>query len=137
MKTKIEDLSKMGHVRPSVSPWGTPVLFMKKKKIEVYVCVLTIESWTSVQFVLSIFKDRLVRVLQLRIRVEDISETTFRTRYGHFWIPANAIWVNGHSHSIHGFDGLGIPWVFRSVHRRFYWWYIGIFKEFEKHMNIV
>ena len=31
LKTQLEDLLNKGFIRPSVSPWGAPVLFVKKK----------------------------------------------------------------------------------------------------------
>jgi hypothetical protein len=31
LKEKIRDLIELGHIRPSTSPWGTPVLFVRKK----------------------------------------------------------------------------------------------------------
>jgi hypothetical protein len=30
MQMKLEEILKNGYIRPSVSPWGAPVLFMKK-----------------------------------------------------------------------------------------------------------
>ena len=31
LKTQLQDLVDIGFIRPSVSPWGAPVLFVKKK----------------------------------------------------------------------------------------------------------
>ena len=31
-KVQLEELSSKGFIRPSISPWGAPVLFVKKKK---------------------------------------------------------------------------------------------------------
>ena len=31
LKVQLEDLLQKGYIRPSVSPWGAPVLFVKKK----------------------------------------------------------------------------------------------------------
>ena len=31
LKSQLEELLDKGYVRPSVSPWGTPVLFVRKK----------------------------------------------------------------------------------------------------------
>jgi hypothetical protein len=30
LKMQIEELLKKGYIRPSVSPWGAPILFVKK-----------------------------------------------------------------------------------------------------------
>nr|GEW23679.1 hypothetical protein [Tanacetum cinerariifolium] len=62
-----EELSENGFIRPSSSPWGDPVLFVKKK-MDLFACALTIDSRIS---------------LQSRIE-KDIPITAFRTRYGHF-----------------------------------------------------
>ncbi|XP_070046831.1 uncharacterized protein [Nicotiana tomentosiformis] len=60
LKEQLKDLLGKGFTRPSVSPWGAPVLFVRKK-------------------------DGSLRMYhQLMIRERDISNTTFRTRYGHF-----------------------------------------------------
>ncbi|GKC55264.1 putative reverse transcriptase domain-containing protein [Tanacetum coccineum] len=56
---QLQELSEKGFIRPSSSPWGAPVLFVKKK-------------------------DGSFRYHQLRIREEDIPITAFRTRYGHY-----------------------------------------------------
>ena len=45
LKDQLEDLLKKGYIRPSASPWGAPVLFVKKK--EVLVCVSITENGIS------------------------------------------------------------------------------------------
>ena len=32
LKAQLEELLSKGFIRPSISPWGAPVLFVKKKK---------------------------------------------------------------------------------------------------------
>ena len=32
LKARLEELLSKGFIRPSISPWGAPVLFVKKKK---------------------------------------------------------------------------------------------------------
>ena len=39
MKKQIEELLEKGYVRPSTSPWGAPVLFVKKKDGTMRMCV--------------------------------------------------------------------------------------------------
>nr|GEV28013.1 putative reverse transcriptase domain-containing protein [Tanacetum cinerariifolium] len=72
LSTQLQELSKRGFIRPSSSPWGAPVLFVKKKD-------------GSFRMVKSLLKDDLRSGYhQLRVREEDIPKTTFRTRYGHY-----------------------------------------------------
>nr|GEU43866.1 hypothetical protein [Tanacetum cinerariifolium] len=70
MSNQLQELSKKGFIRPSSSPWEAPVLFVKKKD-------------GSFRIVYSKIDLRL-GYHQLRVREEDILETTFRTRYGHY-----------------------------------------------------
>ena len=39
LKVKLQDLLDKGFVRPSVSPWGAPVLFVKKKNGTLRMCI--------------------------------------------------------------------------------------------------
>ncbi|GJY93397.1 putative reverse transcriptase domain-containing protein [Tanacetum coccineum] len=75
LSVQLQELLEKGFIRPSSSPWGAPVLFVKKKDGSFRMCIdyrelnkLTVKN----------------RYHQLRIKEEDISITAFRTRYGHF-----------------------------------------------------
>ena len=39
LKTQLQELLDKGFVRPSVSPWGAPVLFVKKKDDTLWMCI--------------------------------------------------------------------------------------------------
>ena len=91
-----------GFVRLSTSPWGAPVLFVKKNDGSLRLCIdyrelnkVTIRN----QYPLPRIDDRFdqlqrARVFskidpksgyhQLKIRSEDVPKTAFRTRYGHY-----------------------------------------------------
>nr|GEY69845.1 putative reverse transcriptase domain-containing protein [Tanacetum cinerariifolium] len=71
LANQLQELSEKGFIRPSSSPWGAPVLFVKKKD----------GSFRS-----SVYSkiDLRTGCHQLRIREEDIPITTFRTQYGHY-----------------------------------------------------
>ncbi|KAI3686933.1 hypothetical protein L1987_80623 [Smallanthus sonchifolius] len=89
-------------IRPSFSPWGVPVLFVKKKDETFRRCInyrelnkLTIKNryplprvddlFDQLQGPVSILKiDLRSGYPQLKIQEEDIPKTTFRTRYGHY-----------------------------------------------------
>jgi len=39
LKEQLKDLLEKGFIRPSVSPWGTPVLFVRKKDESLRMCI--------------------------------------------------------------------------------------------------
>ncbi|GJV18380.1 putative reverse transcriptase domain-containing protein [Tanacetum coccineum] len=74
---QLKELQDKGFIRPSSSPWGAPVLFVKKKDGSFRMCIdykelnkLTIDLRSG--------------YYQLRVHKDDIPKTAFRTRYGHF-----------------------------------------------------
>nr|GEY48567.1 putative reverse transcriptase domain-containing protein [Tanacetum cinerariifolium] len=69
---QLQELTDKGFIRPSSSPWGAPVLFVKKKD----------RSFRMSSVYSKI--DLRSGYHQLRVRVEDIPKTAFRTRYGHY-----------------------------------------------------
>ncbi|XP_070030091.1 uncharacterized protein [Nicotiana sylvestris] len=94
--------SDKGIIRPSVSPWGAPVLFVKKKDGSLRMCIdymqlnkITIHNKYLLPRIDDMF-DQLQGAThfskidlhsgyhQLRIKDEDISKTSFRTRYGRY-----------------------------------------------------
>ncbi|KAK8939259.1 hypothetical protein KSP39_PZI011311 [Platanthera zijinensis] len=102
LKIQLQELLDKKFIRPSTSPWGAPVLFVKKKEGSLRLCVdyrelnkLTIKNKYPLPRIDDLF-DQLVgaRIFskidlrsgyhQLRIREEDVFKTAFSTRYGHF-----------------------------------------------------
>ncbi|CAN4101360.1 unnamed protein product [Withania somnifera] len=75
LKVRLRDLLDKGFIRSSVSPWGAPVLFVKKKDGSIRMCI----DYRRLNKI-----DLRSRYHRLRIRTEDIPKTAFRTRYGHF-----------------------------------------------------
>jgi hypothetical protein len=39
LKTRLKELTETGYIRPSNSPWGVPVLFMRKKDGDLRMCI--------------------------------------------------------------------------------------------------
>ena len=102
LKTQLQELLEKGYIRPSISPWGAPVLFVKKKDSTLRLCIdyrqlnrVTIKNKYPLPRFDDLF-DQLqgARVFskidlrsgyhQLRIANADVPKTAFRTRYGHF-----------------------------------------------------
>ncbi|GJZ36771.1 putative reverse transcriptase domain-containing protein [Tanacetum coccineum] len=75
---QLQELTDKGFIRPSSSPWGAPVLFVKKKD--------GIDDLFDQLQGSSIYSKIDLRsgYHQLRVREEDIPKTAFRTRYGHY-----------------------------------------------------
>ncbi|GJV81430.1 putative reverse transcriptase domain-containing protein [Tanacetum coccineum] len=69
LSKQLQELSDKGFIRPSSSPSGAPVLFVKKKDGSFRMCI-----------------DYHLRSSyhQLRVREQDIPKTAFRTRYGYY-----------------------------------------------------
>ncbi|KAA3465605.1 DNA/RNA polymerases superfamily protein [Gossypium australe] len=102
LKVQIQELLDRGFIRPSVSPWGAPVLFVKKKDGSMRMCIdyrqlnkLTIKNKYPLPRIDDLF-DQLKRAAvfskidlrlgyhQLKVKEVDIHKTAFRTRYGHY-----------------------------------------------------
>ncbi|GJR11336.1 putative reverse transcriptase domain-containing protein [Tanacetum coccineum] len=66
---QLKELQDKDFIRPSSSPWGAPILFVKKK---------------DGSFRMSIDYREFNKYHQLRVHEDDIPKTAFRTRYRHF-----------------------------------------------------
>ncbi|GJW13746.1 putative nucleotidyltransferase, ribonuclease H [Tanacetum coccineum] len=102
LSTQLQELSNKGFIRPSSSPWGAPVLFVKKKDGSFRMCIdyrelnkLTVKNRYPLLRIDYLFDqlqgssvyskiDLRSGYHQLRVRDEDILKTAFRTRYGHY-----------------------------------------------------
>ncbi|GKF52144.1 putative reverse transcriptase domain-containing protein, partial [Tanacetum coccineum] len=77
LSTQLQELSDRGFISPSSSPWGAPVLFVKKKDGSFRMCI---DYRSRVYFKIDLRSG----YHQLRVREEDILKIAFRTRYGHY-----------------------------------------------------
>ncbi|KAI3666339.1 hypothetical protein L1987_27530 [Smallanthus sonchifolius] len=102
LASQLQELANKGFIRPSHSPWGAPVLFVKKKDGSFRMCIdyrelnkLTIKNRYPLPRIDDLFDqlqgstcfskiDLRSGYHQLRVREEDIPKTAFRTRYGHY-----------------------------------------------------
>ncbi|GJR82011.1 putative reverse transcriptase domain-containing protein [Tanacetum coccineum] len=102
LSEQLKELSDKGLIRPSSSPWGAPVLFVKKKDGSFRMCIdyrelnkLTVKNRYPLPRIDDLFDqlqgssvyskiDLRSGYHQLRVREEDIPKTAFRTRYGHY-----------------------------------------------------
>ena len=102
LKLQMEELVSKDFVRPSTSPWGVSVLFVKKKDGSLRLCIdyrelnkVTICNQYPIPRIDDLF-DQLqgARVFsnidlrlgyhQLKIRSEDVPKIAFRTWYGYY-----------------------------------------------------
>ncbi|GJW12943.1 putative reverse transcriptase domain-containing protein [Tanacetum coccineum] len=102
LSEQLQELSDKGFIRPSSSPWGAPVLFVKKKDRSFRMCIdyrelnkLMVKNRYPLPRIDDLFDqlqgssvyskiDLRSGYHQLRVREEDIPKTAFRTRYGHY-----------------------------------------------------
>nr|GEU68419.1 putative reverse transcriptase domain-containing protein [Tanacetum cinerariifolium] len=102
LSNQLQELANLGFIRPSTSPWGAPVLFVKKKDESFRMCIdyrelnkLNIKNHYPLPRIADLF-DQLQGLSvyskidlrscyhQLRVRDKDIPKTAFRIRYEHY-----------------------------------------------------
>lgn len=105
LRKQLKELLELRLIRPSTSPWGAPVLFVRKKSGDLRMCIdyrainqvtrryghplpridECLEQLSGAQYFTSL--DLKSGYHQLRIRDEDVPKTAFNTRYGSFeWL---------------------------------------------------
>ncbi|GJS29017.1 putative reverse transcriptase domain-containing protein [Tanacetum coccineum] len=102
LSEQLQELSDKGFIRPSSSPWGSPVLFVKKKDGSFRMCIdyrelnkLTMKNRYPLSRIDDLFDqlrgssvyskiDLQLGYHQLQVREEDTLKMAFRTRYGHY-----------------------------------------------------
>ncbi|GKE30130.1 putative reverse transcriptase domain-containing protein [Tanacetum coccineum] len=102
LSNQLQELADRGFIRPSTSPWGAPVLFVKKKDGSFRMCIdyrelnkLTVKNRYPLPRIDDLFDqlqgssvyskiDLRSGYHQLRVKDEDIPKTAFRTRYRHY-----------------------------------------------------
>jgi hypothetical protein len=99
---QLKELLDLGLIRPSVSPWGAPVIFIRKKDGSWRLCIdyrqlnkATIKNQYPLPRIDDLFDQMKGATVfskidlrsgyhQLRIKEDDVPNTTFKTRFGHY-----------------------------------------------------
>jgi len=102
LEKQIEELLEKQFIKPSMSPWGAPVLLVKKKDGNSRLCVdyrqlnkLTIKNKYPLPRIddlmdqlhgAAVFSkiDLRLGYHQIRVKYDDVQKTAFRSRYGHY-----------------------------------------------------
>ncbi|KAI3750191.1 hypothetical protein L2E82_20820 [Cichorium intybus] len=102
LSSQLNELLSKGFIRPSFSPWGAPVLFVKNKDGSFRMCIdyrelnkLTIKNRYPLPRIDDLFDqlqgssyfskiDLRSGYHQLKVQEEDVPKTAFRTHYGHY-----------------------------------------------------
>ncbi|XP_023759636.2 uncharacterized protein LOC111908045 isoform X1 [Lactuca sativa] len=102
LSTQLQELLDKGFIRPSSSPWGAPILFVKKKDGSHQMCIdyrelnkVTVKNHYPLPRIDDLFDqlkgtswfskiDLRSGYHQMSVREEDIQKIAFRTRYGHY-----------------------------------------------------
>ena len=102
LKVQLQELLDKGFIKPNVSPWGAPVLFVKKNGGFMRLCIdyrelnkVTVMNKYPLPRIDDLFDklrgacvfsiiDLHFRYHQLRLKSEDVPKTAFWTRYGHY-----------------------------------------------------
>ena len=102
MSTQLQELLDKGFIRPISSPWGAPILFVRKKDGSHRMCIdyrelnkVTVKNRYPLSRIDDLFDqlqgaswfskiDLRSGYHQMRVRDEDVQKTAFRTRYGHY-----------------------------------------------------
>ena len=102
LKLQLQELLEKGFIHPSVSQWGAPVLFVKKKDGTLRLCVdykqlnkMTVKNKYLLPMIDDLFDelkgasvfskiDLRSGFHQLRIKDAHVHKTAFKMRYGHY-----------------------------------------------------
>ncbi|KAL4325140.1 hypothetical protein GQ457_11G029640 [Hibiscus cannabinus] len=102
LKKQLEELQSKGFIRPSTSPWGAPILFVKKKDGSMRLCIdyhqlnrVTIKKkypLSRIEYFFDQLRDASVFTkidlrsgyYQMRVKDVDVSKTAFWTCHGHY-----------------------------------------------------
>jgi hypothetical protein len=102
LRMQLKELLDLGLIRPSVSPWGAPVIFIQKKDGSWRLCIdyrqlnkATIKNQYPLSRIDDLFDQMKGATVfskidlrsgyhQLRIKEDDVPKTAFKMRFGHY-----------------------------------------------------
>jgi hypothetical protein len=102
LKVHLKEMLDKGYIRQSLSPWGAPTMFVKKRDGTLRLCIdyrklnkVTIKNKYPLPRIDDIFNQLIGAMIfskidlrygyhQVRIKDEDTHKTNFRKRYGHY-----------------------------------------------------
>ena len=111
LKLQLQELLEKGFIRPSVSPWGAPMVFVKKKDGSLRLCVdyrqlnkMTVKNKYPLPRIDDLFNqlkgasvfskiDLQSGYHELRIKDTDVHKMVLRTRYGHYEFLVMPFWL--------------------------------------------
>ncbi|GJZ20479.1 putative reverse transcriptase domain-containing protein [Tanacetum coccineum] len=128
LSNQLQELTDRGFIRLSKSPWGAPVLFVKKKDGSFRICIdyqelkkVTIKNRYPLPRIDDLFDQLQGSSVyskinlrsgyhQLRVKEEDILKTAFRTRYRHYEFQFSKcdFWIHIVKFLGHLIDSLGL-----------------------------
>ena len=122
LRKQLQDLTDKGFVRPSQSPFGAPVLWVRKKDGTLRLCVdfralnaITVKNRYPLPRIDTLLDQLHGATLftkidlrsgyhQVRIATDDVPKTALRTRYGPFRVYCDAIWPHQRPSYLHADD---------------------------------
>jgi hypothetical protein len=128
LKVQLNELLDKGYIRPSSSPWGCPVLFVKKKDQSLRLCIdyrplnaITIKNKYPLPHIDILFDQLAGTKLfskvdlrsgyhQIKIHSEDVPKTAFSTRYGLYeYLVMSFRLTNAPAHFMYLMNSIFIP----------------------------
>jgi hypothetical protein len=158
LQLQLKELIDLGIIRPSVSPWVAPVIFVKKKDGSLRLCIdyrdlnhATMKNRYPIPLIDDLFDqmkgatvfpkfDLRLGYHQLRIKEGDIPKTAFQNRFGHY------------EFIVAPFGLTNAPTIFMSLMNGVFWKYLDHFvhvflddiliyskneREHEEHLRVV
>ncbi|GJS55163.1 putative reverse transcriptase domain-containing protein [Tanacetum coccineum] len=147
LSEQLKELSDKGFIRPSSSPWGAPVLFVKKKDGSFRMCIdyrelnkLTIKNRYPLPRIDDLFDQLQGSSVyskinlrsgyhQLRVREEDIPKTAFKTRYGHYEFQVMSFGFTNALGCIYGPHESGVQTIYGKIWDCLYWRHSDLLEE--------